>query len=175
MLADLGILLQVDAFGLSIELDECTPQPDFQIPPIIPLKPAAHYTPALRIYTADVLSAIRHHALIQNALLTARCSYQHLMKVATLWVRIKGYMDAVKAPKETKSYAQEVDLRPMDIADVLESCVLHRLRPRSLEQRWQTFWNKQELSEEAMKAEEALHNGARPRYDLILDEVLRKV
>lgn len=130
----------------------------------------------LRIYTADVLSALRHHPLLQNTLLTTRCSFQHIFKIATLHVRLKTYNASIISEKQEKSvYASDIELRPQDIVDVLPSCVMHRLRTKSPDERWDTFWNKQPINEETQKVDDAIRAGARLRYDLILQEILEKV
>lgn len=175
----------MDAFGLSLELDRATQQATTAtLPPLVPLTPPARYTPKLRLYAADVLSAIRLHPLIQNTLLTARCNYGYLIKIATLWVRLKTYNEHIEPELLSKSteksdkviiYARDVDLRPNDIADVLATCIMHRLRVRPAELRWHRFWNKDPPTLEAIKAEEALREGVKPDFSGIIETVLARV
>lgn len=128
------------------------------------------------MYAADLLSALRHHPLIDNALLTAKCDIQHLFKMATLWIRLKKWEEHNSAAGTTQSYEQNIEIRPADIGDILSSCVLHRLRARLPEQRWDSFWNTQPPNEQSQAAEDALRNGsARLRYDLIIQQTLDKV
>lgn len=171
--------VQINSFGLFLELDDVssTSNPT-SLPPLIPLLPKAYYAPKVRIYAADLLAALRHHPFINNTLLTAQCDFQHLFKITTLWIRLKSF-DATLSSKggETSSdvYERDIELRPADVAEVLSMCVLHRLRTRLPEQRWDSFWNKQPKSEQAQKMDDAIRNGARLRYDLIIEDVLDKV
>ena len=171
--------MQIDTFGLFLEIDDIPgSKSSATIPPLIPLSPKAYYSPKLRIYAADVLSALRHHPLIHNTLLTARCDIQHLFKIATLWIRLKSLNDTLLGTRldSQQIFLKDIEIRPSDIADILSVCVLHRLRARMPDQRWDSFWNKQPPSEETQKMEDALKGGAaRLRYDLIIEEILDKV
>lgn len=171
-----GFLLNV--FGLFLELDRSpTSSATSSIPPIIPLLPKGYYTPQLRVYAADLLGALRHHPLVNNTLLTADCDFQHLFKMATLATRLQTLdTSLLKAGGDSNEvYKKHIDLTPSDIADVLSTCVLHRLRTRLPEERWDSFWNKQPKTEEAQQLDDAIRNGARLRYESIIAEVLHKV
>lgn len=114
---------------------------------------------------------------MNNTLLTARCDFQHLFKIATLRTRLKTLDQSVleSSGGSAEVYQKDLELRPSDVAEVLSMCVLHRLRTRLPEQRWDSFWNKQPKSGEAQWTDDAIRNGARLRYDLIIEEVLDKV
>ena len=93
------------------------------LPPLVPSSPLLYTAPALKTYISDLLSATRHHPLLQSNLITYRCSQKHIIAVASAHVR-------VLAQREDGAQSVVEEVRPQDVRDVYAACVRHRLRTR---------------------------------------------
>lgn len=110
------------------------------VPTLGNASPALHIAPPLRVYAADLLSALRNHPMLNGLLLTYRCPPNYLLTIAQIWAQLKARLNGGAGVSE----AEVRDLRPNDIREVLASCVLHRLRIRLPQDQLAAFWTSQE-------------------------------
>lgn len=132
-------IFKVDYFGLSLSLSSVDDAGrKAALPPIIPSKPVFYYAPRLRTYTSDLLSGLRHHPSLHAYLLTNRCSTSYVLIIADLWAKLKHASFDDKSGVVT--YPASGDIRPVDVQEVILSCLGHRLRLREEKERLSSFW-----------------------------------
>jgi len=131
----------IDRFGLSLSLGRADLQAtqSLSLPALqSPKTPPLHYKLGIRTYASDVITAARHHSLLHNVLVTARCSASHVLNIASMTIRLRNIFDS--SSPTTSETAHQQEIRPEDVREVFASCILHRLRLREPHQRLSNFW-----------------------------------
>lgn len=83
----------------------------------LPSMPSNFIAPALRVYASNLLSAVKHHPLISPINLTLKADQNTLLAFAAIYSHL----------------IQAKDVLPIHVATIFQSFVLHRIKPRKVE------------------------------------------
>lgn len=156
----------IDSFGLSATVSRVPPSSSRELlSPLVPASPPLYTAPALKTYISDLLSATRHHPLLQSNLITYRCSQKHIITIASAHVRLQ-------AQREAGAQSAVEEIRPQDIRDVYAACVRHRLRTRRPDERLARFLGSQAGSHGSVLLDP---DGGMATVEEILDGILDEI
>ncbi|KAK4051536.1 hypothetical protein OIV83_002676 [Microbotryomycetes sp. JL201] len=105
-------------------------------------------SPALETYISDLLSALRHHPMLESRMLTAR-SRLELQRTTRIWVALsRGRVfqqvddDRQREPKAKEQSLEEYNLlvTPKDVVSIVLSVLGHRITLRDPKKEKSLFW-----------------------------------